>query len=338
MTTSGVVNATTIEVANLIERAVRKCGVMPSILGGEQLLNATDSLGELLIGLSNRGVNLWCVDKRVRAPAALTTRMRVSADTVNLLNVLYRIGTYTPATDLSVLATAVADYGAGNSVNVVSVSLTASVAGDFNINIASSDDGVVWTSRNNCFVPGIRLNQTFGADSDVAVSARFWRATETVLTTTVFISATFVSAAVEYPMSQMSRDEYTALPNKNFSAGQNLQYFFDKQVDFQGAPGPFLWLWPTLQAAGPQVVMWIQRQIQDVGDLSNTLDIPTRWITAVTCKLASLIALELPKELVSQDRLDMLMKLAETEIRTAEDGEIDGGPLKIQPNIRGYTR
>lgn len=338
MTTSGVVNATTIEVANLIERAVRKCGVMPSILGGEQLLNATDSLGELLIGLTNRGVNLWCVDKRVRAPAALTTRIRLSADTVNLLNVLYRVGTYTPATSLA-LAVAIVDYGVGAAVNVVSVSFLPPVVGDYHITTESSDDGVTWAVRSSVFIPSVAAaNQGIAADTETGVAARFWRMRETVLTTLVFTSATFVSAAAEYPMSQMSRDEYTALPNKNFAAGQNLQYFFDKQVDFLGGPGPLLWLWPLLQTDGPQVITWIQRQIQDVGDLSNTLDIPTRWITAVTCKLASLIALELPKELVSQDRLDMLMKLAETEIRTAEDGEIDGGPLKIQPNIRGYTR
>lgn len=133
-------------------------------------------------------------------------------------------------------------------------------------------------------------------------------------------------------MSQLPRSDYTSLPDKGFTSQQPLQYFFDKQ-----SPNPQLLLWPTLQGLGPQVVLWIQRQIQDVGDLTNTLDVPLRWHKSIIFELAKQVFLELPKELVDKDRYPILTTEAEAATRSAEDGEVDGAPLRLQPNIRGYT-
>lgn len=336
MATSGVVGQSILDVVSIIEKAVRKCGVMPSTIGSEQLVNARDSLALILIALSNRGVNLWCVQKRVVAPLPLTARASLSTDTVNVLNALYRTGTYTAATSYGsgpgVDVNASARIDLGSAIALSSASITAPVTGSYTLRLERSTDNATWTTVESITFPDVTIGQLIGIDATDATPARYWRSSEMLLTGT-FASVLFTTAARELPMSQMSRDEYTSLPNKGFSSNQPLQYFFDKQ-----AVNPLLWVWPTLSSAGAQIVLWIHRQIQDVGDLTNTLDVPTRWVNAIIFRLASQICLELPKELVDPGRYQVLVGLAEEHTRSAEDGETDGAPLRFQVNIGVYTR
>lgn len=329
MATSGVVGRTRLDVATLIEKAARKCGIMSSILTSEQLMSARENLYLILTSLSNRGLNLWCVTKRVQPVVQYAQRMRLSLDVVSILNPLYRTGTYTDATSY-VGASASVVYT--SDTGVVSVSVVAPLDGDYTLVVESSPDGVTWTERGRATIPDVSTTQPIGVDVDVAVEALHWRVREDVLVVTL-ASATFVSAATEVPMAQLTRDSYTAFPNKTFDSGSILQYFFDKQV-----PNPQLWLWPVASLPGPQLVLWIQRQIQDPGDLVSTIDVPTRWLNSILFSLSSAICLELPKELVPPDRYKVLFDLAEVHTRSAEDGEIDGAPVRITPGIGVYTR
>ena len=135
-------------------------------------------------------------------------------------------------------------------------------------------------------------------------------------------------------MSQLSRDSYTSYPNKYAQSSQPIQYFFDKLT-----PNPVLRLWPAVQTFGPQVVLWIQRQLQDAQlTYDQTLDIPPRWHSSIIFRLAMQIHLELPKEVVIEGRYPILEKQAEVATREAEDGEVDGAPVRLAPSIGCYTR
>ena len=163
---------------------------------------------------------------------------------------------------------------------------------------------------------------------------RYWRVRDTSGTLPTVGTLTFSTAPYEIPMAKLSNDDYAALPNKTFSVpsgSKSLQFWFDKQIS------PRLWIWPASQDSTDQIVVWSQRQIQDVGALTNTLDVPQRWLESIILLLACRCAVELPAGELPQGRLEYLEAKSAEHLAQAEDGESDGAPIRLSPNIAGYT-
>ena len=80
---------------------------------------------------------------------------------------------------------------------------------------------------------------------------------------------------------------------------------------------------------------WYSRQIDDVGALTDELEIPQRWYEAVQMVLAHKMSLELPQ--VAMDRINYLEKMAEKHLYNAEQEERDRSPIYWAPNISVYT-
>jgi hypothetical protein len=80
---------------------------------------------------------------------------------------------------------------------------------------------------------------------------------------------------------------------------------------------------------------WYSRQIEDVGALTDELEIPQRWYEAVQMMLAHKMSLELPQ--VAMDRIGYLEKMAEKHLYIAEQEERDRSPIYWAPNISVYT-
>ncbi len=331
MATSGTIGQTQIDGVTIVDHAVRRCGVLPSLISGEHLATARENLFLQLTALTNRGLNLWCIKKNLLVAVPYLQKYPLQVGVVDLMRALWRYGTSTPATSY-LGAVATIDYGAGNTVNVVSGVITAPAAGTYNLLLESSPDSVTWTQRGTARYQNVALGDQIAVDSESGILTRYWRVSETALVVTV-VAGSFLSAATEVPMSKFNKDQYETLPNKNFASTQVLQYWFDKQ-DVR----PYMWVWPVALQVGPQVVLWTQTQIQDVGDLSNTLQVPQRWLDAIIAELAAVTALELPASMVPQGRAEMLAGRAEIATRSAEDGERDGSPILINPGIGVYTR
>jgi hypothetical protein len=136
--------------------------------------------------------------------------------------------------------------------------------------------------------------------------------------------------STEIMMSRLNRDDYTNLPNKNFTANQPFQFWFDRTI-----PNPTIYLWPTPSNAFVQMTVWYSTQIMDVGALTNELQIPQRWYEAVVFMLAHRMSLELPQ--VAMDRVQYLEKMAEKHLYIAEQEERDRSPIYFAPNISPYT-
>jgi hypothetical protein len=133
----------------------------------------------------------------------------------------------------------------------------------------------------------------------------------------------------ERNMSNMNRDTYETLPNKN-SSGVPLQYLFDKQIN------PVIRLWPVPNDVYAQVTFTRQRYVQDVGSLQDKLEVPERWFEAIIWRLAESCSFEFPN--VDPARIELCVAKAQKAVEEAEDGETDGSPIYISPNISAYTK
>jgi hypothetical protein len=84
------------------------------------------------------------------------------------------------------------------------------------------------------------------------------------------------------------------------------------------------------------MTVWYSRQIQDVGALTDELEIPQRWYLAVQSMLAHQMSMELPG--VDLQRVQYLEQQAEKYLYQAEQEERDKSPIYWAPNISVYSR
>jgi hypothetical protein len=174
-------------------------------------------------------------------------------------------------------------------------------------------------------------NQWVWTDIDPGQSVGYYRIRAYNSTTLALRELYFGNNSREIQMSRLNRDDYTNLPNKNFTANQPFQFWFDRTI-----PQPTVYLWPTPSDPFVQMTVWYQRQIMDVGSLTDELEVPQRWYEAVVMMLAHRMALELPQ--VAMDRVGYLEKMAEKYLFEAEQEERDKSPIYFAPNISVYTR
>ena len=132
-------------------------------------------------------------------------------------------------------------------------------------------------------------------------------------------------------MSRLNRDDYTNLPNKNFTSNQPFQFWFDRTI-----PQPTMYLWPVPSDPFVQMTVWYSRQIQDVGSLQDSLEIPQRWFLAIQSMLAHQMSMEMPG--VPVDRITYLEGQATKYLYDAEQEERDKSPIYYAPNISVYSR
>jgi hypothetical protein len=137
--------------------------------------------------------------------------------------------------------------------------------------------------------------------------------------------------ARELQMARLNRDDYTNLPNKQFTANQPFQYWFDRTI-----PQPTMYLWPVPSDPFVQMTVWYSRQIMDVGSLSGELEIPQRWYEAILMMLSHRMSLELPA--VDAGRISYLEGQADKYFNMAEQEERDKSPIYFSSNISVYTR
>jgi hypothetical protein len=357
MAYSGTVGATVISVQTLIDHGARRCGKLAEELTSEQLLTSRQSLFFLLSHLANKGINYWCINKKVFGLKADQYIYTMPLGTIDVLNVLYRTmnrptGQYaTSAGGVVALAydndvdtfcqqtsangNISVDYGTGNPIYAGSIGFLPYIAGGgsatWSITLEYSVDNITWQTLDNLGEMVVTDNQWVWTDIDPGQSVQYYRIRAYNNTTLALREFYVGNNSREIQMSRLNRDDYTNLPNKNFTANQPFQFWFDRTI-----PQPTMYLWPTPSDPFIQMTVWYSRQIMDVGSLSGELEIPQRWYEAVLMMLSHRMSLELPQ--VAADRIGYLEKMADKYLFEAEQEERDKSPIYLAPNISVYTR
>lgn len=105
------------------------------------------------------------------------------------------------------------------------------------------------------------------------------------------LSARLKRNGTEIPMEQMTRDEYDSLPVKT-TTGQPTQFYYDRQRE-----AARLYVWPVLSSAsGETVEITYDRELEDIANLSDAIDVPGEWLDAVVYNLAARIGETVPSE------------------------------------------
>jgi hypothetical protein len=352
MAYSGTVGTTVVNVQTFIDHAARRSGKLAEELTSEQVASARTLLLFLLSNLINQGIQYWAIEKKVYGLNVDQYQYLLPLGGVDVLNALYRqmqrpTGTYSASSGVAANAfdndTETKDvqsspngnisvnFGSGNEIYAGSIGILPGTSGTFHILLETSADGVTWTTLEDTGETVWVDNQWFWYDIDPGATRQFYRMRETGGNTLSVREFYVGNMSREITMSRLNRDDYTNLPNKNFTANQPYQFWFNRTI-----PQATINLWPTPNNAFIQMVVWYSRQVMDVGDLTNELEIPQRWYLAVLAMLSHQLALELPG--VDLNRVTYLEGQAEKYFNMAEQEERDKSPIYYAPNIGVYTR
>jgi len=132
-------------------------------------------------------------------------------------------------------------------------------------------------------------------------------------------------SGTDYEIDRISRTEYFTLPNKT-TQGRPSQYFLDRTIT------PTMYLWAAPENSTDQIRYYYVRRMQDANALTNTNDIPFRFLPCMVAGLAYYISMKR-----SPERTGLLKAVYDEEFQRAADEDIDRVPLKLQPG-RPYLR
>ena len=325
MATSGTIGTTSITTAQLLEHAMRRCGVSPAAQTPEVVQVAIDNLFLLLLMLSSRGINLWTVDKVIIPLVAGQATYVLPPGTLDVLNASYATPSYATGTNTAAALSYTTQLASATSVPRISLAFSALPTNP--VVLSGSNDNITYTVIQTIPVAQLTTSVSFYDTANLTAYSYFRVSTSAG----AFTVATFgiMSQVSELKISQMNRDDYSAMPNKYQLGRPSVNYYFEKLVD------PQMTLWNVPNTTGDQLVIWRYRQPQDIGNLQNTLEIPTRWFEAVVWQLAGRLAFELPN-VDPQRKADVLTAMDKFLI-TTEGGETDGSPIYMSPNISVYS-
>lgn len=328
MAYSGTVSQTTFDTRRVIESATRRCKITSQQLTSEHVSIANDLLYLLLSELSNKGIQLWCIQKSIYGLYEGYPQVVTYEGTVDILNANLRWLQPVTGNDTGSLSEYVIDFSQATTVTTVGIKWTADAVP---IALQRSDDGVTWETVQTEVPVGCAGQWTWFDLSTFVPSIyfRIYAPSGNMHYSRVFTG----NAPTEIPLARINGDDYTNLPNKAFQSNRPLQYWLDRQ-----AQSPVMNLWPVPNDAAEtyQIVVWAQRHIMDVGTMTQEIEVPQRWYEAIVAGLAAKLSLEFPD--ADPQMVPLLDAKAKEALYTAQQEERDNSPMMIQPNIAPYTR
>jgi hypothetical protein len=325
MAFSNSISNTTFNAIKVVDHAFRRCRLPAQAITAEMQSYALDCLYLLLSNLANIKPPSWCIQKIILPMYENQPNIDLPLGTVEILNANYRTLQILGGATSYDSTTYTVYFSTQTIVSTVGVLWSgASTPLTFQV----SDDGIIWVDVGSANVSSTALQKDW-FDIDGAKAYKYFRISSTG--TFNHAEITLGNMPSEIPFGVLNRDTYVDQPNKIFP-GRPTCYWFQRDI-----PQPVMHIWPAPNqlATQSQLVIWRHRHIMDTQNLRQTVDVPQRWLEAVTAMLASKIADETPS--VDINIIPLLEQKALNARKLALDGDNDGSPIFIQPNISAYT-
>ena len=229
------------------------------------------------------------------------------------------------------------DFGAGTQYEITMVGVLTAVNIVYNLVFEYSIDGINWVGTNTPLhlnyatgAAAFVTNEISWADIITPATAEFFRIRETGGATLNIAQLYFVTNINDIVMARISGQEYMTYPNKTLASRPSV-YWIDRQ-----SPSPLMVIWPVPQAQYMLIFYRGIRMLQDVGALTNTLEIPSRFYDAYCGATAARIAMKAnPIDLA---RVELLKKEAAEAYSYAATEDTEKVPLRLIPSyLTGWS-
>ena len=353
MATSGTVSTTVFNTRKVIDHAFRRCKLSPQQITPEYIETAQDLLFLFLSTLASKGIALWAIDKVILPLYAYQQTVPCPVGTVDVLNANLRTSTRVTNETLFTSSEGFAEYAFDGDIDTECVqtlpagwiqsqldSVTAAPlfgilpgsSGLWDVSIQASQDGITWTTlyTNDALIA--LDGEWHWIDIQGVIPYLYYRLQANNLTVLNVREFYVGNLPNEIEIAKVNRDDYANLPNKFFT-GRPVQFWYNKQRD---QPLMEIWPAPMEQYTFAQLVLYTQRYVQDVGSMTQELEVPQRWYKPIMLQLGKDLAGEIA-EVQPGVANEIAMELMPV-LREAWDSETDSAPSYILPNISCYTR
>lgn len=349
MATSGTVGRTRINTRMVIDHAFRRARIPPQKITREHIHTAKELLHMVLSSWSNKSISLWAVQSHLLPMYAGKQTVPLPVGTIDALNAnlrqINRLRGYASSSegdadeafdgDISTACSQLTDGGwialeFETPVAPVNFGILPGNTGNWSFKLQTSEDGAMWHTvdeRSADMTDGQWLWWDVQGIPPVEY-VRILADAGTVLNVREFVVA---NNAQEIPFGKINRDDYMNMPNKSYQS-RPTQYWYDKQVP---APNMVLWPAPAPQYTFWQIVLTTQRLIQDVGALTDELELPQGGFLAAVTTLAWHVAQTIDDAKADPAALVAPMQMALNDFWA---GQTDSSPSRLAFNISPYTR
>lgn len=355
MAYSGTTGSTAITVDQLISYAFRDAGKQAEEMTPELVDAAKQALFYNLQNLSNLGVNLWLLENMLVGAVTAQQQLVLPKTVIDVResNWVYIVNSaatsYLPTSnpnsitafgqDLDLVSTSTVgnnwfglSYSPGLPVFYVGFNGYNATGGTTTYNFAYevSNDGVTWKTIKQ--LPTTTLKDREWAYFNISTTPDYYyyRLRETVATTFSVRQIVFSTSQQVIPLARLNRNDYWSLPNKQFPSQRALQYWFDRTIE------PSMYIWPVPNNDFQMFQLIVEKQMEDVGSLTDQIYVPDRWISCVQKQLSHSMSLQLPN--VDMTRVQYLEGQAQRAFLQASEEDRDRSPIYLQPNISYYSR
>lgn len=329
MTTSGRIGQVSLPLQEILDAAFRACRVVPQNVTPEMLVNGKKALQRMLNALPARAVPLWARDHQILPFTPGARAMALPAGTIDVVSAHARSYTLHAAEQSGSGSMLTFDMGATNRVTAFAFRPVAT--GPFALTVDASTDNLNWTNLLTAATESYSGTETRWFEAEPVVEARYVRlATVTGAQLDSFLIAGDFS---DTEILRFNHNDYVSLTNSSTQGPKPYQFWLDRQAD---APEMRLYPVPNGIDEGVVLSLWRQRHIEDVGSLTQTLEIPARWEESLIVALAYRIAIDTPQ--VDLSVISILKPLADEFTALIAADERDRSPINVRAGIRGYTR
>ena len=355
MAYSNTTGQTKINVDQLISYAFRDSGKTSEEMTPEYINAGKQALFYNLQNLSNMGVNLWLLENKLVGAVTAQQYLTLPSTTIDVREANWVYIIHSAASEYLPISNPDSPAVFGQNIDLVSTSTVGNnwfglqyqasqpvfyvgfngynaTGGTTTYNFAYevSNDGVTWKTVQQ--FPATELADKEWAYFNISTTPPYlyYRLRETVATTFSIRQIVFSTSQQVITLARLNRDDYWNLPNKQFPSQRSLQYWFDRQIE------PKMYLWPVPNNDFQMFQLVIDRQMMDVGSLTNQIYVPDRWIASIQASLSHKLSMQIPG--VDIARIQYLEGQAQKLFQQASDEDRDKSPIYFQPNISYYTR
>lgn len=355
MAYSGTTGKTKISVDQLISYAFRDAGKTAEEMTPEYADAGKQALFYNLQNLSNMGVNLWLLENQLYGALTAQQQLYLPSTVIDVResNWVYIINSQ--ASEYLPLDNPLAPAAFEQNLNLVAESTLldnylglqylqaqpvfyvgfngfndTGTTTTYNFAYEVSDDGITWVLSEQ--LPETTLKDREWAYYNIAITPNhlYYRLRETVAPTFAVRQIVFSTSQQVIPLARLNRDDYWNLPNKQFPSVRSLQYWFDRTIE------PSMYLWPVPNNDFQMFQLIVEKQMEDVGSLTNEIYVPDRWLPSIQAQLSHKLSMQLPG--VDMARIQYLEMQANKLFLNASEEDRDKSPIYFQPNISYYTR
>lgn len=337
----------------MMESALRRCGIPPAKFTSEMTEVTLDQLGLLFNEMLNLGIQLWGRDRlilplyqnqnQVPTPVGTSVILTVNQRYLSRIETVGWFSTpdgtaalafdndFATACEQSTSDGTLGGFFSGGSTQVTTIGILFSQPFSGGVFFEYTTDNENWTAIDSADLTIASGGTWYWLDLGTAIYATGFRI-RTVGDVALGVEELyFGNNPNEIPMGVWNLDDWNAMVTKT-TAGPPWNWYQQRDLD---SPVLYIWPMPDDTAKYYQLVVWRRRYLDQVTALTQSMDISRRWYEAVTASLARRLCLELPEADVK--RYPMLQAAEAQAITLAAAEERDPAPIRFNPGIDVYN-